>query len=243
MAISGMTVSSSSPQSARRYVLPLLLAYPLLAIAGAITHRQIFPLLALTLLLTVIMLPRLLSRQVGPWLVWAGLLLALLVISLAGFAALLLQSVPVLVNGMLAWWFGRTLSTPTPLVARFIAAVEGAERLTLPGIAGYARGLTWFWTVLLITQALVMGVLLVFAERVGLLARLGYESPLPIPEQVAALWLHLGSYLLLGAALVLEYAYRRWRLRHLSHPGLHEIMMKLSMNWPQLLRGKEPGAS
>jgi uncharacterized membrane protein len=235
-----MTRSTSS--NGRRYVLPLLLAYPLLAIAGAVTHWPIYPLLALALLLTVIMLPQLLTRRLAPWLAWACMQGALLALSVAGLATLALQAVPVLVNALLAWWFGRSLLTSTPLVARFITAVEGAERLQQPGVAGYARGLTWFWTVLLATQALVMCLLLVFAEHIGLLVRFGIASPLPIPERLAALWLHVGSYLLLGAVLVLEYGYRLWHLRHLNHPGLHKIMLKISSNWPQLLRGKDTEA-
>lgn len=235
-------MTSASTPNHRRYALPLLLAYPVLAIAGAITHRSIFALIALALVATVIMLPRLLARRIAPWLAWLCMLGALTALSLAGLATLVLQAIPVLVNALLAWWFGRTLLTPTPLVARFITAVEGPERMQQPGIAGYARGLTWFWTVLLATQAVVMCLLLVFAERIGLLARLGIASPLPIPERFAALWLHLGSYLLLGATLVLEYAYRRWHLRHLSHPSLHELMLKISLKWPQLLRGKDTEA-
>ncbi|MEP7185829.1 MAG: hypothetical protein ABI767_08325 [Rhodanobacter sp.] len=159
-----MMVSSFALQIARRYALSLLLAYPVWAIVEAITHGQIFPLLALTLLLTVIMLPPLRSRRITPWLMW---------------------------------------------------------------------------TLLLTTQAMLMRVLLVAAARIGLLARLGFEFALPIPERLSALWLHLGSCLLLGTALVLQYVYRRRRLRLLSHPGLHEILMKPSMNWSHLLHGKD----
>jgi hypothetical protein len=127
-------------------------------------------------------------------------------------------------------------------MARFIAAVEGAERLQEPDIEGYARGLTWSWTLLLATQTSVMCLLLVFAEHIGLLVRFGIASPVPIPERLAALWLHMGSYPLLGAALLQEYGYRRWHLRHLTHPSLHTIMLKISLNWPQLRRGKDPEA-
>ena len=63
----GMTPPSAAPDSTiRRYGWTLLLAYPLLAIAGAVTHRQIFALLALVLLLTVVMLPHLLRRRLAP---------------------------------------------------------------------------------------------------------------------------------------------------------------------------------
>ncbi len=232
------SVPSSMEGTLRRYALPLLLAYPLLAIAGAVTHRQIFPLLALILLLTVVMLPRLLRLRLAPWLIWSAVLATLWLSSLYGFAGLLLEAVPVLINAALACWFGRTLATAEPLVARFIVAIEGAGRLQQPGIARYARQLTWFWTLLLGAQALLLTVLLLGAEHSGLLARLGMASPLQISERWAAAWLHFGCYVLLGAAFLLEYGYRRWRLRHLSHPGLHDMLLQLALHWPQLLRSQ-----
>jgi uncharacterized membrane protein len=239
-----MTSSSPPAESAtRRYVLPLLLAYPLLAIAGAVTHRQIFPLAALLLLLTVVMLPRLQTRRAGPWLVWLGVLVALLLLSLYGFAGLLLEAVPVLINALLACWFGSTLGTSEPLVARFIVAIEGADRLAQPGVAAYARQLTWFWTLLLAMQAVVLAVLLLCAEHSGLLARFGIASPLLVSDRWAAAWLHVGGYVLLAAAFLLEYGYRRWRLRHLSHPGLHDMLLQLALHWPQLVQGNRTAAS
>ena len=236
-------VSPSPESTPRRYALLMLPAYPLLAIAGAVTHRQVFALLALTVLLTVLLLPRLRTRRVAPWLFWLGSLGALLLLSLYGFAGLLLEAVPVLINALLACWFGRTLGTNEPRVARFITAIEGAGRLQQAGVADYARQLTWFWTLLLGAQALLLGVLLLCAEHSGLLARFGIASPLQLPERWAAAWLHLGGYVLLAAAFLLEYGYRRWRLRHLSHPGLHEMLLQLALHWPQLLRGNGAVAS
>lgn len=234
-----MTSSSLLPQpAARRYGLLLLPAYPLLAIAGAVTQRQVFALLALALLLTALLLPQLLARRASSWLLWSGVLAGLLLGWRHGFAELLLSAVPVLINALLAYWFGRTLATAEPRVARFIAAIEGPERLCQPGVAAYARQVTWFWTGLLGAQALLLAVLLLCAEPGGLLARLGVASPLPVPERWAAGWLHLGGYLLLGAAFLLEYAWRRWRLRHLHHPGLHHTLLQLALRWPQLLRGE-----
>jgi len=215
----------------------LLLAYPVLAIAGAVTHRQVFPLLALVVILTVLLLPRLLSHRVMPWLEWLALLAGVWLLAHYGVAGLLLEAVPVLVNALLACWFGRTLGSAEPLIARFIVAIEGADRLRLPGVARYARQLTWFWTLLLAAQALVLAVLLLCASHSGLLLRFGVTPALQVPERWAALWLHLGCYVLLGVAFALEYAYRRWRLRHLSHPGLHQTLLQLALHWPQLLRG------
>ena len=226
----------------RRYALPLLLLYPALAIAGAMTHRQIFPLLALVVLLSVVMLPRLLSRRVLPWLLWIALLAGVWLLSHYGAADLLLETVPILINVLLAYWFGRTLRSDDPLVARFVVAIDGADRLREPGVARYARQLTWFWTVLLAGQALLLTVLLLFAARSGLLLRLGVTPSWQVPEQWAWAWLHLGCYLLLGAAFVLEYGYRRWHLRHLRHASLHDMLLKLALHWPQLLRGNGTAA-
>ena len=37
---------------------------------------------------------------------------------------------------------------------------------------------------------------------------------------------------------VLEYGYRRWRWRHLQHPGLAEMLLRLAAQWPRLLRDR-----
>ncbi len=226
----------------RRYAALLLLAYPVLAIAGAVTHRQIFPLLALVLLLSAVMLPRLLLRRVAPWLAWLAMLAGVWLLSHYGVADLLLETVPILINAMLAYWFGRTLAGGEPLVARFVVALEGAERLRQPDVAHYARQVTWFWTVLLAGQALLLTGLLLCAAHSGLFVRFGVAPPWLVPERWAWAWLHLGCYVLLGAAFVLEYGYRRWRLRHLRHPGLHEMLLQLALRWPQLLRGNGSAA-
>lgn len=228
--------SNPAPAS-RHHALWLLLAYPVLAIAGMVTHRPVFALLALVVLASVPMLPRLLSRRPLPWLLWLLMLAGVWLLSRHGLADLLLEAVPILINVLLACWFGRTLAGDEPLVARFVVAIEGTERLREPGVARYARQVTWFWTVLLATQALLLTGLLLFAARDGLLLRLGVTPAWLVPERWASAWLHVGCYLLLGAAFLLEYAWRRWRLRHLSHPGLHDMLLKLVLRWPQLLHG------
>ena len=228
--------SNPAPAS-RHHALWLLLAYPVLAIAGMVTHRPVFALLALVVLASVPMLPRLLSRRPLPWLLWLLMLAGVWLLSRHGVADLLLEAVPILINVLLACWFGRTLAGDEPLVARFVVAIEGTERLREPGVARYARQVTWFWTVLLATQALLLTGLLLFAARDGLLLRLGVTPAWLVPERWASAWLHVGCYLLLGAAFLLEYAWRRWRLRHLSHPGLHDMLLKLVLRWPQLLHG------
>lgn len=231
------TVRPVPPDGSRRRAAPLLLAYPVLAIAGAVTHKQLFSVLALGLLVTVLMLPQLLRFRLLPWLIWAAALSALALLSLHGFAGIVLETIPLLVNGLLAYWFGHTLLRGEPLVARFVVALEGAQRLQQPGVAVYARQLTWFWTLLLGAQAMLLLVLLLFADHSGVLARLGLAAPFHVSEALAAAWLHLGCYILIGMTFILEYLYRRWRLRHLVHPGWRDMALGMVRLWPLVLRG------
>lgn len=230
-------IPPSTQATGRRFALPLLLVYPVLAITGALTQRQVFSLLALAVLWSALLLPRLFPWRILPCLSWMAGLLVLWLVSRYGFADVVLEMVPVLINALLAWWFGRTLATTRPRVARFIVAIEGEARLHQRGVADYARQLTRFWAWLLGAQAVLLTLLLLLAEHGGLLARLGIVAPIRVPDSWAAAWLHLGGYMLLGVVFVLEYGYRRWRLRHLSHPGLYRTLLQLARQWPQLLRG------
>lgn len=233
-----MKSSPTTPGTPARRYMSLLLAYPLLALAGALTRWQVFPLVALLLLPTLVMLPSLLARRAIAWLIWLVLLGALLLLWRHGLADLALETVPLLISLLLAYWFGSTLAEDEPLIARFVIAIEGADRLQEPGVASYARHLTWFWTVLLLAQSLLQVVLLACAEHSGLLARFGLHNPWPIADRLASVWLHVGTYLMLGVVFLGEYAWRRWRFRHLSHPGLHQMMLQLAVHWPELIYGK-----
>jgi hypothetical protein len=221
----------------RRAMLPLLLAYPVLALAGAWTHRQIFPLAALLLLITLWMLPRLSSGRAWPWLLWAAAAAAMVGMSLLGLADLLLLCLPLLIDLLLACWFGRTLRAGCePLVARFVRIIEGPQRLTLPGVARYVRGVTVFWTVLLSLQAAMLALWLVFQPHDGVLARLGFATSLPWSGRWLGAYMHVGGLLVIPLAFVLEYAYRRWHLRHLAHAGWRQLIVHVMQRWPQLMR-------
>jgi uncharacterized membrane protein len=229
----------SDPRRSGGRPLPLLLAYPLLALAGTLLHRQSLSLAALALLLGLLMWPALRQRHPGAWLLWLGLLAVMGWLAARGLAALLLDAVPLLLNLLLAWIFGRTLRAGRqPLVAQFIEAIEGPPRLAMPGIARYARHLTAFWAVLLAAQAVVLGVLLCCQVPGGLLARMGVAAPWPVPQAWVQGYVHLGAYLLLAAVFVLEYLFRRWHLRHLPHLGLHALLHRLALRWPQLIHGR-----
>lgn len=228
-------------RSTPRRWLPLLLVYPVLALAGVLTHRQEFSLAACALLLTLLMAPALASRRLLAWGAWVLTLAAMGWLWLHGMVGLLLECVPIAINLLLASLFGRSLRAgATPLIARFIEVVEGRERLQVPGVAAYARQLTWFWTMLMAAQALVLSALLLCAAPGGLLGLLGFTSPWPVPAGPAQAYVHVGGYVLIAAAFLLENAFRRWHLRHLSHPRLYELALGIAARWPQLVRGEDP---
>jgi len=229
---------AQGPSPLRRWW-PWLLASPVLAVAGMLTHREVFPLLALALLATLAMSPALSRRRLSSWLAWLGLQAALATVALLGFAHLLLEAVPVVIDGTLAWLFARTLAQARPLVARCIVAMEGEARLRERGVAHYARRLTASWAVLLAANALVLALLLLFVDRTGALARLGVAPSLRIGGWWATTWLETGGYVLPGLVFVVEYGYRRWHLRHLQHLSLSQMLLRLAANWPRLLRDQD----
>lgn len=232
-------MTSTLPGATRpRWRLLLWLAYPLLAITGAATHQQGWSLAAIVLLLSLLLWPALATRRVAPWLLWLAGFGAILWLAWRGFAGLLLDAVPLLVNLLLAWLFGRSLRAGRqPLVARFIEAIEGPSRLALPEVARYARQLTWFWTLLLALQAGLLGLLLSCVVPGGLLATLGHVPPLQLPQGWVTGYMHLGGYALIVVAFGLEYLFRRWHLRHLPHLRPHELAVQLAAGWHHLLRG------
>lgn len=233
--------ANAQPRLSRRWW-PLLLAYPLLALAGALTHWQGLSLAAAVVLITVLMSPALAARHRLAWAIWLLLSAGMLLLAWRGLLGILLEFIPVLVNLLLAWLFGRSLAAGKPLIAGFIEMLEGPQRLQQPGVQRYARQLTRFWMLLLLTQAGVLLALLLLATPGGLLDTLGVTVPWPLPARWALGYVHLGGYALLAVTMLLEYPFRRWHLRHLAHPRLHHFITQLAARWPQLLHGKHKAA-
>lgn len=223
--------------SPRHYVLPLVLVVIALALAGMITHRTIFPLLTLLVVITVTAMPGLLARRSRTWVFWALGVIVVGVVSWFGLADLLLQCVPLVISLWLAWVFGSTLRRGhEPLVVRVVRVLEGVPRLQEPGVKPYARQVTVFWTVLLLLQSLVAATLLLFAPANGVLSRLGAPIALPDSNFWISVYLHVGGYLVIVLGFALEYGWRRWRLRHLEHPSLQQTGLKMLHHWPELVR-------
>lgn len=152
-----------------------------------------------------------------------------------------LDGLPVLIHLALALLFGRTLRRDRePLVACAIRAVEGPARLAAPGVAGYARGLTLFWTLLSAAQALAA--LLVLACRPGgWLDALGLAAPEPFRAAASGTLLHFGSLAVVAGALAGEYAFRRCWLRRLRHLPLSTFILRLARAWPALVQAARAG--
>lgn len=231
-------VPQAGAARSRRLLWCLLPLYPALALAGALTHRQGYAVAAVGLLLALVLWPGLSRARPLPWLCWLAMMSLVLGLALRGLATLALETVPILISGLIAWLFGRTLRAGRqPLIARLIEALEGAPRLALPGVARYARGLTWCWAALLGVQACVLALLLACAVPGGLLITLGIVPPLALPGRWALGGVQVGGYVVLVLAFAGEYLFRRWHFRHLPQLGLRELLVQTAARWPQLSRG------
>jgi uncharacterized membrane protein len=114
--------------------------------------------------------------------------------------------------------FGRTLLPGrTPLV-------ETISRLERDGdfpadLAGYTRGLTWAWAILLAGIPAADAALALFAS-----------------VEAQSLFVNFASYALLALLYFGEYAYRLWRYPQFAHKNPVKVAANLVRRAPQLLR-------
>lgn len=189
------------------------------------------------MLVSLLLWPGLKRRSVAAFSVWTVAVLGVAALAIAGRGEIALDFLPVIVNAALCLVFARTLAKGSePLIARLIAVLESPERLALPRVAAYARGLTLAWALLLGAQALVLALMIFCAVPDGLLASFGVTPPIAVTGHAWRWYLHLGSYATVFAFLGVEYAYRRWHLRHIPHVPLPVFVMRLVRRWPALVR-------
>lgn len=222
--------------STKRLALILLLAYPLLLLAALWTQRSWLSAVAALDLISLLLLGGLMRGYLIAWAGWLFAVIGTALLLWRGHAAIMLLLVPVFINAGMAAFFGRTLAPgQRPLVARAILAFEGPARLAQPGVARYARSLTWAWTLLLTVQCLLMLACASGARPNGILDRLGMASPWAMPEAWANWYLHLGGFLVIGVFSVAEFAWRNWHLRHLPHDPPRMYFSKVVQNWRRIL--------
>lgn len=229
-------MTSPPPQRPPYLALTLLLLYPLLLLLAYTLQQSWISAFAAIDLITLLLLGGLLHLNRLAWVAWFAAVVGTGWLLQRRQAEIVLLLVPVVINAGMAWFFGRTLLPGRrPLVARAILAFEGEQRLALPGVRDYARSLTWAWTLLLGTQALVMLVCALGATPNGVFARLGVTSPVTVPESAATWYLHLGGFVVIGLFSVAEFAWRHWYLRHLPHDPPRRYFGKVVQNWRRVL--------
>jgi uncharacterized membrane protein len=215
----------------------VLVIYVLVLAAAFASGRAWLEELAALMLVSLLLWPALRRRSLIAGGLWAIAAFGIAALALAGRGALALDFMPVMVNAALSALFAQTLARGSePLIARVIAVLESPERLMLPRVAGYARSLTLAWAVLLGAQAIVLAFLILCAVPGGLLASFGIEPPIAVTGNGWRWYLHLGSYTTVLAFLVIEYAFRRWYLRHIAHVSLPVFVTRLVRRWPALAR-------
>ncbi|MDR3389969.1 MAG: hypothetical protein P4L92_23275 [Rudaea sp.] len=140
----------------------------------------------------------------------------------------LFDAMPALIAALVGWIFLRSLRCGrTPLIARAIARLDGAEQLEDPAVARYARVLTWVWAVYQSGLALVAALLAMHAA-----GRLNWIPAFaPGPRAFGTIVLPLAVVaLFLG-----EFTLRRWLLPQAPRHSLVAFVRDLVRTWPSLL--------
>lgn len=211
------------------------LAYPLLAHGAAAAGSDTLALLALLLLLLLALAPALRRASVLAWAALAGGAAALAWLFSSGQAFVPMYLVPVAINLLVAWLFGRSLRAgATPLVEGIATRMHGAP--LGPELTAYTRAVTLGWTLLLVALALVNAALAALAVPDGLLVGAGIATPLQVPRSLWSLFANLLNYAILGLAFLAEFLWRRHRFPAHAQGGLRAFVAGLLRLGPGMLR-------
>jgi uncharacterized membrane protein len=158
-------------------------------------------------------------RQAPPWIAAGAVALVPVAATIDfGTVSRLALAAPALGMLALAWVFGRTLGPGrTPLIERFSRIVDRDG--PPPWIAGYARRVTWAWTVLMAAIPLVWGTLMLFGTPAA-----------------ASFFLNFVSWGLMGALYFGEYLYRVARYPDFPHRNPLAVARDLARSGPELFR-------
>ena len=193
--------------------------------------------LAVGLLALAALLPALARGRAAALAVLAAVLAVLVLCLRAGAPRLPGYFVPPLLLGLAAWAFARTLGPRRrPLIARIVAALDGADIAARPDVARYARRLTRAWALLLGALALGALALALGVQPDGPLALLGIAPAAgPSPAQWSD-WVNLGGYGGVGAAFAAEFLLRRRLLPGVPRRSFAEFARGVARLWPELTR-------
>lgn len=213
-----------------------MLVYPLLAHGAAALDSTSLALAAAALLMVLLLWPALRRGRIVAWLLLAAGAAALAWLARRGLGMVPLYAPPVLLNGLVAWLFGRTLARGrTPLIERVIQVLQPAVAAD-PEAVRYARGLTLAWTLLLGALALANLVLALLATPHGLLVSAGIEPPVTVAQSLWSLFANILNYAIIGAFFALEFAWRRRRFPAHAHAGFAEFGTRIARLGPTFWR-------
>lgn len=215
-----------------------LVAYAIVLAVAHATGRAWLDAFAVFALVTLVLWPGIGRGRAGAIVAWLLATSGLAALAVTHRGDIALDFVPVAINVALSFLFAVTLVRGhEPLIARAIAVVESPARLALPRVATYARRLTFAWALFLGLQGLVLVVVALCRVPGGLLARCGVSPPVMLAGNAWPAYLHFGSYAGVLAFFLVEYAYRRWHLRHMEHAALPVFAARLAQRWPMLAHG------
>jgi uncharacterized membrane protein len=205
-------------------------AYPVMAHFSAITGRQDLLAASIGLLVVLVLLPGLRSGRMLAWTALPIAALALYAAIQSGHGMALLFIPPVLINGFMAWVFGRTLAPgSTPLIERIVHAMHGPGSGTVTAeMLLYARHVTTFWAGLLAALTIVNLLLAALASPGGLLLIAGLDPAVTVPLAVWSLFANVLNYVIVAGAFVLEYAARRRRFPQQPYAGFVDFTRRLA---------------
>jgi uncharacterized membrane protein len=222
--------------TARPWLVLLLTLGYFVAAHVAFTRASPAAAVVAVVLLVLLLLASLWAGAAGPWpLLIAGAAAALVVAAalVSPTAPLLLP--PVLIPAAVAFAFGRTLLPGRTALIERVVRVFHAPAPPEPAVMGYARGVTWAWTLLLGALALTNAWLVVQLLPGGLLDLAGFVPRWPVSRAAFAWFASTGTYLLIGGLFVLELAVRVWRFPHdrFSHPL--RFLREARTRWPDII--------
>ena len=220
-----------------RFGVVFVVLYLGIVAAAFALHRAWLDEVATFMVATLLFWPGLRRGHVAATALWAAIALVVAALAYAGRGEIALDLLPVIVNAAVCVLFAHTLANGrTPLIARVIAVLEAPERLAQPRVAAYARELTRSWALLLGAQALLLALLIACAVPNGLLASFGIAPPVAVTGDAWRAYLHFGSYAVVLVFFAIEYAWRRWYLRHIEHMPAPQFAKGLVQHWPALAR-------
>lgn len=206
----------------------LALSYPLLAHLAIVSGSPWALAGSVGWLLVLVLLPALSRARAWAWVALATSVGLLFLAVRHGAATLPSFVPPVLITGLMAWLFGRSLHAQrVPFIEMIIRALHGPDDPLTPEILTYARSLTAGWTVLFTTLMTVNLALALFATPGGVFEVLGAHAAASVPLEAWSLFANILNYVVIGAMFVVEYAYRRHRFPHQDYRSFGDFIHRL----------------